>query len=160
MRQRLEPRIVKYGLERRDVTGACPIIIMRGHEAEESRDCLALLPTSLARRNDPAVAADELDVAPPEPRIGEDGIALVQRPPGRFRFLLERTDHPRARRVDPALATDERRDRARCVHVLRTQALRIDSPEKGRNLHANRRVQSYMLRVWEEHRALRHHVGV
>src|SRR3954468_18149812 len=71
MRQRLEPRIVEHGLERGDMTGPRPVVIMRRHEAEESRDRLALLCAALARRNDPAVAADEFDMASPQSRIGE-----------------------------------------------------------------------------------------
>src|SRR3954447_20056289 len=112
MRQRLEPRVFEHGLKRRNMTGARPVVIMRGHEAEEPRNRLALLRAALARRNDPAVAADEFDMASPQPRIRENGIALVQRPTGSFGLLLERADHPCARRIDASLAADECRDRA------------------------------------------------
>ena len=108
-----------------------------------------------------SVAADDMRRRlAPQPRIGKNGVALVERPSRRFRFLVERSDHPRARRIDAALAVDEGGDRGGRVHVLSADFFRVDPAEIVRDLHAHRRVQRTWLRVGEQHRPRRHHVGV
>src|SRR3954471_2384098 len=126
------------------MAGSRPVVIMRGHELEKACDRLALSWRALARWNDPAVPAHIFDVAAPQARVRINGVALVQRPAGRFRLLLERPDHPGAGWIDAAFTAHERGDRARCIHVLRTEFLGVDAAEVIGDGKACRRVQLYV----------------
>ena len=130
--KRLESRIVEHGLERGDVAGARPVVIVRRHETEEAaRSPARCCGAALARRHDPGVAADIFDPLPPQVRIGVHRVAIVERPPGRRRLPVsnEPIIHVPGR-IDAALAVDERGDCRRRVHVLRAQVLLVDQLER------------------------------
>ena len=106
------------------------------------------------------MSAREHRVAAPQPRIGIDRVAVVQRPPGGFRFLFELADHPRAGGVDPALPAHERGDRRRRVLVERSELLVVDALEEGRDLARFRSAQPDVARVRENDRVMGHQIGV
>src|SRR5688572_4651862 len=118
------------------MAGPRPIEIMRRHEREEAADRAALLRGPLALGYDPGVAADVIDVFAPQPRVGVDGVAAIERATGRVRFRFELTDHPGAGRIDAAFARHEAGDRRGSILVARAHP---GSGDVAEELHDARR---------------------